>query len=326
MVRILDGIYQLKVPLPGDLGDTNVYLISGSEGWLMVDTGWESPEALSALRSELAQGGIELEDISSIIITHFHPDHIGLAKAIQEESGAKVLLHREEARYVQGKFVLSEILERTGKWARVLEVKKVEGFTPSEFSFPSLPEVDVVLQGGEEIVWGDLHLRVIWTPGHSPGHICLYEPQKGLLFSGDHILPIITPNVSLNPLSGDNPLKDYIDSLKLLRELKLELALPAHEHIFTQVEKRIEELFWHHEERKREIMRVLFRGEKTLCEVASRISWLWDGRTISYSDLTPMDKMMALGETLAHLEFLRDEGRLEMIATDNSHCYYKTTS
>jgi glyoxylase-like metal-dependent hydrolase (beta-lactamase superfamily II) len=325
MVRILDGIYQLKVPLPGDLGDTNVYLISGSEGWLMVDTGWESPEALSALRSELAQGGIELEDISSIIITHFHPDHIGLAKAIQEESGAKVLLHREEARYVQGKFVLSEILERTGKWARVLEVKKVEGFTPSEFSFPSLPEVDVVLQGGEEIVWGDLHLRVIWTPGHSPGHICLYEPQKGLLFSGDHILPIITPNVSLNPLSGDNPLKDYIDSLKLLRELKLELALPAHEHIFTQVEKRIEELFWHHEERKREIMRVLFRGEKTLCEVASRISWLWDGRTISYSDLTPMDKMMALGETLAHLEFLRDEGRLEMIATDNSY-YYKTTS
>jgi glyoxylase-like metal-dependent hydrolase (beta-lactamase superfamily II) len=325
MVRILDGIYQLKVPLPGDLGDTNVYLISGSEGWLMVDTGWESPEALSALRSELAQGGIELEDISSIIITHFHPDHIGLAKAIQEESGAKVLLHREEARYVQGKFVLSEILERTGKWARVLEVKKVEGFTPSEFSFPSLPEVDVVLQGGEEIVWGDLHLRVIWTPGHSPGHICLYEPQKGLLFSGDHILPIITPNVSLNPLSGDNPLKDYIDSLKLLRELKLELALPAHEHIFTQVEKRIEELFWHHEERKREIMRVLFRGEKTLCEVASRISWLWDGRTISYSDLTPMDKMMALGETLAHLEFLRDEGRLEMIATDNSY-YYKVTS
>lgn len=325
MVRILDGIYQLKVPLPSDLGDTNVYLISGSEGWLMVDTGWESPEALSALRSELAQGGIELEDISSIIITHFHPDHIGLAKAIQEESGAKVLLHREEARYVQGKFVLSEILERTGKWARVLEVKKVEGFTPSEFSFPSLPEVDVVLQGGEEIVWGDLHLRVIWTPGHSPGHICLYEPQKGLLFSGDHILPIITPNVSLNPLSGDNPLKDYIDSLKLLRELKLELALPAHEHIFTQVEKRIEELFWHHEERKREIMRVLFRGEKTLCEVASRISWLWDGRTISYSDLTPMDKMMALGETLAHLEFLRDEGRLEMIATDNSY-YYKVTS
>lgn len=325
MVRILDGIYQLKVPLPGDLVDTNVYLISGGEGWLMVDTGWESPEALSALRSELARGGIELKDISSIIITHFHPDHIGLAKATQEESGAKVFLHREEARYVQGKFVFSEILERAGKWARVLELSKVERFTTSEFSFPSLPEVNVVLQGGEEIFWGDLHLRVIWTPGHSPGHICLYEPRKGLLFSGDHILPSITPNVSLNPLSGDNPLRDYIDSLKLLRELKVELALPAHEHIFTQVEKRIEELFCHHEERKREVMKVLFTGEKTPCEVASRISWLWDGRTISYSDLTPMDKVMALGETLAHLEFLRDEGRLEMIATDNSY-YYKVTS
>jgi len=325
MVRILDGIYQLKVPLPGDLRDTNVYLISGSEGWLMVDTGWESPEALSALRSELAQGGIELEDISSIIITHFHPDHIGLAKAIQEESGAKVFLHREEARYVQGKFVLSEILERTSKWVKVLELSKVDGFTPSEFSFPSLPEIDVVLQGGEEIVWGDLHLRVIWTPGHSPGHICLYESQKGLLFSGDHILPTITPNVSLNPLSGDNPLKDYIDSLKLLRELKMELALPAHEYTFTRVEKRIDELFCHHEERKREIMRVLFRGEKTPCEVASRISWLWDGKTISYGDLTSMDKMMALGETMAYLEFLRNEERVEMITTDNSY-YYKVTS
>jgi glyoxylase-like metal-dependent hydrolase (beta-lactamase superfamily II) len=324
MVRILDGIYQLKVPLPGNVWDTNVYLISGEEGWLMVDTGWESGEALTTLQDELARGGIGLSDISSIIITHFHPDHIGLAKVIQDKSKAKVFLHRNEAKYVQGKFDLSGVLERAGRWAGVLEVSKVGSFTPSEFSFPSLPEIDVVLEGGEEISWSGFNLQVIWTPGHSAGHICLYEPEKGLLFSGDHILPATTPNVSLNPLSGDNPLKDYIDSLKLLQKFEVKLALPAHEHIFTEVEKRIEELLCHHEGRKREIMSVLSGDEKTPYEVASRISWLWDGRTISYNDLAPMDKVMALGETLAHLKFLQHEGRVEMIAEDNS-CRYKAT-
>jgi glyoxylase-like metal-dependent hydrolase (beta-lactamase superfamily II) len=186
----------------------------------------------------------------------------------------------------------------------------------SSIDFAWLIQPDSTVKGGETLAAGSSHLEVIWTPGHSPGHICLHDVQRKILFSGDHVLPIITSNVTLNPhtMSLDNPLGCYLDSLRTVQGLEADLVLPAHQHIFQNLAQRVQELFQHHEQRIAELMTSLADGEKTAYQIALKMPWMGlDGVTIG-EELSVPEQAAAMGETLAHLELLRREGKVQRLA------------
>jgi glyoxylase-like metal-dependent hydrolase (beta-lactamase superfamily II) len=189
-----------------------------------------------------------------------------------------------------------------------------------KFVTPTMP--DTTLYGGETITCGDFNFEVMPTPGHAPGHICLYEPEKKILFSGDHILPTITPHVGLHPQSGPNPLGDYLDSLNHLKELEVKLVLPGHEQPFTEFKERIEGINLHHKLRNAEILAALDSDTKTAFELTIGITWLHDVNGVGWYKLANFDKRMAILETLAHLEAMRAKGELEKFSRDDI-LYYR---
>ncbi len=172
----------------------------------------------------------------------------------------------------------------------------------------NFPEPDELLGGGEIIRAGNLELEVIWTPGHSTGHICLYDRKNKVLFSGDHVLPVITSHISLlwDSVPDRDPLGDYLSSLEKLKPLEVETVLPAHEYVFNNLQGRLEELDHHHEERLQEMRTAIDGHWSTAFDVAKKITWAIG----SFDMLADSMKLLATGETLAHLEFLHKRGVL----------------
>jgi len=184
---------------------------------------------------------------------------------------------------------------------------------------PHAPEVK--LEDGDTISNDSFEFEVLWTPGHSPGHICLYERERRFILTGDHVLYETTPHVGLNPQSGDNPLGNYISSLKKLERLKVHFILPGHGPMFNALGLRIENILQHHEERKRAIMQALRDGLKTAYEIAQQIPWMVDEGRISFQNLAIWDRRMAVTETLAHLKLLMEEDRVGNVDMDGASLY-----
>jgi len=329
-MEIVPGIHQLKLPVPipnNQLADVNVYLIQGENDWMLVDTGWNTEEAFDALEKQVREIGISFEDVSRIIITHFHADHYGLTGRLKQLSKATIALHQVERDLIDSRYIdMDNLLAEIAQWLRLHGVPERKlprlqkaSLGARKFVLPALPEI--ALRGGEKFAHGSFNFEVLWTPGHSPGHICLYEPRKRILLSGDHILPTIFPNVGLHPQSGDNPLGDYLRSLEAIERLEVDLVLPAHEHVFAGLGQRIEELHRHHQERRAAIINVLLKGAKTAYEISLEIPWIINGVTMSFEELTPLDKRLAVMSALAHLEPLRAEGKAERFLRDGTMFY-----
>ena len=228
-MEIVPGIHQLQVPIPNNpLAGLNAYLVQGEEGWLLVDAGWDCDEAFNALERQLDEKGLGFNAISQIIITHAHPDHYGLMGRITRCSGARSALHQADCALIE-----AVAQDRVGRAKRHADQLKANGVPEEELrtlagafvaaanTVRYLDQPDVVLHGGEKISTGVFDLEVIFTPGHCPGHICLYERNRRILFSGDHILPKITPHVNMVPYYADNPLAIFIDSLKKVDHFSL---------------------------------------------------------------------------------------------------------
>jgi glyoxylase-like metal-dependent hydrolase (beta-lactamase superfamily II) len=156
---------------------------------------------------------------------------------------------------------------------------------------------------------GTHSLRVEWTPGHSPGHICLYEPSSGVLFAGDHILPELSPNIGLHPQSTPDPLHEYLDGLRRMAGLNPGLVLPAHGRPFTDVASRVRTLAAHHARRLDQIVEIVGQTEKSAWQVALE---LWGARDNLY------EKRLALQEGLAHLQALAVDGRVIKTVTPST--------
>lgn len=326
-MEIAPGIYQLKVPIPDNpLGHVNSYLIEGKGGWLMVDTGWYTPDAFNSLEAGLKGLGLALADIATIIVTHVHPDHFGLAGRIKHLSPrTELLLHRWEADLIESRYIkFSELRDSMGTMLERHGVPPLDLSTLQSASMPALQFVTVTLPdralyGGEIIATGSYDLEVIWTPGHSPGHICLYEPRNQLLFSGDHILPSISSNVGYHVQSGDNPLGDYIYALGKIQNLPVTKVLPAHEQIFTDLPGRIEQIFAHHNRRKAEILRAIAKEPHNAYEISAQITWNLPG--VAWEQFPPLQKRLAVTETIAHLQCMRWEGKVVRIDKEDSVLY-----
>ncbi|MHB8566131.1 MAG: MBL fold metallo-hydrolase [Nitrososphaerales archaeon] len=320
VVEVSPGIFQIRLPIPiKPLGSVFVYLVRSKDHNILVDTGWDTEESYTDLKTGLEVIGVPISRIDKIIISHLHPDHYGLSSRLKKEvPNASVIMHRSDAfaiRESAEKYAI--FIKRMNDWAQAHGVPErelkalMESSVPMlKFVAPARPDIEVI--GGEVIRAGDAAFVVISTPGHTIGNICLYERTGSeVLFSGDHILPTITPNVSLSPLYSGDPLGDYLRSLEQLRTLKVSKILPSHEFVFTGLDKRIEDIKEHHKARLKDTLNAL-NGEKegiSGFKVASKLHWY----TGSWEKLSPWEKRAALMETLAHLEYLKREAKVAEI-------------
>ncbi|MFO8010516.1 MAG: MBL fold metallo-hydrolase [Dehalococcoidia bacterium] len=325
-MEIVPGINQLKLPLKDNpLEYVNTYMVQGDDGWLLIDTGWNDQESLDAFTRQLNDIGVGFEEIRLIIPTHIHPDHFGLAGRLRQLCQAELALSETDRGFIESAGSWAPTIMRDmSEWLFINGVPRdylTEYYDISsealDLIIPAAP--DRGLQDGEIISTGMFDLQVIWTPGHAPGHICLYEPSNRILFSGDHILPVTTPNISIHmELIGD-PLRDYLQSLRKIRNLDMALGLPAHEHTFTDLRGRVDELLAHHELRKTEILESIASKPKTAFQISSQITWM-EGTT-TWEELGVTDKRIAVTEALAHLESLRDENRVTKSREEDLYYY-----
>jgi len=327
-MEILNGVHQIKTPCPGGLlWYTNVYVIEGSEGHILVDSGWDSQESLWALQEGIKAANLKLRDIKKVVITHIHPDHYGLSTKIKQICGAQVAIHRIDAGFIFPRYKdfaalikkTGEILRQNGAPEDELPQLKEASLWMNKYVTPDLPEVK--LEDGDTISNDSFEFEVLWTPGHSLGHVCLYERERKFILTGDHVLYDTVPHVGFNPQSGDNPLGDYVSSLKKLERLKVNFILPGHGPVFNALGLRMEKILQHHEERKRAIMRSLHDGLKTAYEIAQQIPWTVNGGKTAFQDLSVWDKRMAVTETIAHLKLLTKEDRVGNVDMDGASLY-----
>lgn len=331
MKEIIPGIQQLQLPLPvSGLNYVNIYLIQGDDGYLLVDSGWNTKDAFDSLEKQFADNGIDFKDISQIVVSHIHPDHYGLAGRIKELSQAKMFIHHLEENLIEPRYInMGGLLAQLEHWLQsngviTEELPQLQTASLGMEKFVTSGLSDTKLYGGETISTGRFTFEVIWTPGHSPGHICLYEPTQKILISGDHILPNITPNVGLHPQSSKNPLGDYLDSLAEIKELDVDLVLPGHEDSFTGLQSRIEEIIQHHKLRNLEILQTAVAEPKTAYEISTEITWMSGKKSAGWQNLAPLNKRFAVLETIAHLELMRADGKVKRLRK-NGTTYYQST-
>jgi len=308
--RILPHIYRIEVPLPGSpLKATNSYVIKDGGRSLVIDTGWNTEDCMKALSSGLEECGVDLHK-SDFLITHLHADHSGLVAALVTDSSKVYLSHGDAA--VIGSAAVP------GFWERETDFARRHGFSPEELErvmgshpgrrYSAKERLDFsTLKDGDTIGIGDYLFEVIETPGHTEGHICLYERSGRILISGDHILGDITPNISLWS-DARNPLREYLDSLDRVYDLDVDIVLPGHRSVIRDHRGRIDELKWHHRARLDEVLSILEGGRQNVFQVASQMTWDIDCE--SWEAFPVAQKWFAFGEAAAHLKYLEGEGRV----------------
>ncbi|GAA0920812.1 MBL fold metallo-hydrolase [Nonomuraea longicatena] len=320
--RVRPGLWSIPVPIPvNPLRYVLVYALEVPDGVVLIDAGWNTDEAYQALVDGLAVAGFAPSDVKAVLVTHIHPDHYGLAGRVREATGAWIGLHEADARLLHDRYDESAIDALVERERRLLERAGVPEQTLDELAGASMiirhmvtmAKPDRLIEDGEPLDLPGWDLRALWTPGHSPGHLCFVSPSRRLLFSGDHVLAKITPMVAVHPQSGPNPLADYLDSLAAVRKWDVDEVLPAHEYRFLELAERVDHVMAHHEERLTEIETVVrAAGDGVTCwDIATRLTWSRPWETIP-----AFMRRAANGETLAHLVWLEARARVRRVAGD----------
>ena len=309
--EVVPGIHMVELPLPFSLGIVNVYLVRLEAGWLLIDTGMQTEACFDALARALEGLAVEWRDVHRILLTHIHPDHIGLASRLIPLTGASLDLHHADYD------LLGHIIDTERHRQRQQEILTLAGVSPEmralvhssmfevQQSFSRLAP-DRLLDGGEVIALAQGTLEVIWTPGHSPGHVCLYDRERRVLISGDHILEHISPNIGWQP--GHDALGEFLSSLDNIAALDIDVILPSHGAPFTGHREWVRKTQEHHAERCAWIVELAGSGATTAHLIAEK---LWNRR------LSPFHYRFAIFEVLAHLEYLERRGALEADRTDS---------
>ena len=308
MEEILPRLYRIVVPLPGNpLKEINSYVLTSDDRHLVIDTGMNRPECKEVLEPGLAELGVDLGK-TDFIITHLHADHQGMVAGLIR-NGSRAYMGEDDASRLKAGTTAHARRSPMGDYAAK------SGFPDDELqsamvNHPGLkygPESVVdyqYIKEGDVFKVGDYTLEVVATPGHTYAHMCLYERDKKIFFSGDHVLGDITPNIQA--WSDDiDPLDLYIKSLKRVYELDVELCLPGHRSFITDFKKRVLELIEHHRVRANEAISILEKESQTAYQTASKMTWDIDAK--SWNDFPVMQKWFATAEAIAHLIYLENK-------------------
>jgi glyoxylase-like metal-dependent hydrolase (beta-lactamase superfamily II) len=305
---VAPGIRQIPVPFPGPLRAVNAYLIEGSSGWSLVDTGLHTEEGEQALRAGVRAAGIELTDVKRVFVTHVHPDHIGMAGTLKG-AGAEIVMHAPEAEHARRLWAGPELVDETHAWftRHGMPAEVNDGMRDTWLRLARrvdpIPEMTEVEDGFELDLCGR-PVQVRWTPGHTDHHAVLIDRANEVLIAGDHVLPKITSNISLYSWSRDDPLGDFLGALTALSALPIKRVLPAHGEPFNDLRGRVQELLDHHEHRLVATFEALGTTETDAYSVC---------RVLFPVLRSAHEERFALAETLAHLRHLERRGKVAMI-------------
>jgi glyoxylase-like metal-dependent hydrolase (beta-lactamase superfamily II) len=309
-----EDVYRISTPMPGRPPQVNAFLVAvGGGGWMLVDGGLNTDEAWAALDAGVRETAGGWERIAIHVVTHMHMDHVGLAARVRRESGAAVWMGRldaermahaaahpdEEAEYRAG------LLRRCGAPQEMVRV--VEEMRRGAEPFAPAVSVDGRLDGDEGEVPGAAGWRFVWTPGHTAGHVSLFRPADRVLIAGDAVLPRITPTLGVNRQRAD-PVGDYAAALGRLEALRPSLVLPGHGEAPEDGVARIRELRAA-ADGETETVRALLDSEPRCCWQV--VDARYPGREMPVST-----RMLALRETLAHLDRLAAAGRASLVEAD----------
>ena len=296
-------IHTITLPVPWDLKSVNVHLVELDEGFMLIDSGVATAECFQVLEAALAERGVAWRDVRTLLLTHYHPDHIGLSWKILELTGARLVMHRADAAYL-------EELARVDGVPWYAEVMRIGG-VPADLAAGMEGALrgnrppfrthhpQQILEGGETLAVLGGTFEVIWTPGHTPGHVCLYSREHRTLISGDHVLQKITPNIAWHP--KDDMLAKYLASLDLLLPYDVDLVIPSHGPRFQDHRAVIRGTAQHHEERCGVILDHIAAAPMTAHEL---VLAMWRRK------LSPFHHNFAVFEILAHLEYMARRGQI----------------
>jgi glyoxylase-like metal-dependent hydrolase (beta-lactamase superfamily II) len=304
------GVYRIPLPLPGDyLKAVNVYAIVDGDEVVMIDGGWALAEAEDLLAESLGQIGYGLGDVREFLVTHVHRDHYTQAIAVRRAFGTAVALGEGERASLDAIRTITEHPNIATLYeAGAVELSKQLAQWPGDPELTNWEDPDRWLADGIDIALKTRTLRVIATPGHTQGHVIFHDVAANALFAGDHVLPHITPSIGFELVRAESPLRDYLTSLRLVRALPDARLLPAHGPTTPSTHHRVDELLDHHEERLTTTAEAVARGASTAFEVATVLTWTRRHRT--FDELDMFNQMMAVHETMAHLEVLVERGWL----------------
>jgi glyoxylase-like metal-dependent hydrolase (beta-lactamase superfamily II) len=305
-------LWSIPVNMPSSpLRYVSVYALAVPGGLVTIDAGWAAEESWADLTSGLASIGASVADIRGVLVTHMHVDHLGLAGRIREQSGAWVAMHAADSALLArpdyldaATAVSSDVHFLLGLGAPLAEARECAGTPADRAILTKLGRADRPLVHGEMLELPGWRLRGWHTPGHTPGHMTFVEERSRTLFSGDHVLPRITPNISVTRGTGGDPLGSYLESLRTVRELEIDHVHPAHEWRFDGLAARVDEILAHHEARLAELERaVTDHPGSTPWELAPFLRWsrpwsAYQGRT----------RVFAVTETAAHVFHLMARG------------------
>ena len=308
-VQVAPGIHWVRMPLPFKLDHVHAWLLDDGDTWTVVDAGI-GDEATWAAWRQLSDEVLGGKPIGRIILTHFHPDHVGAAPWLAEAHGASIQMTRPE--WLTGRLLTSDL--EPGMTEHVTAFYRAAGCGTEYLDYvrrtsdayarmvAPLPRSYTPLSDGDRLTIGGRTWHVVVGGGHAPAHACLYAPGDGILISGDQVLPRITPNVGVNASEpDDDPLAAFLATLERLEALPEGLlVLPSHDAPFHGLHARIAELRGHHHERL----------DRCLAVCAERASVIEVARVLFDRPLDDHQTGFAIAETLSHLNHLLAQGRL----------------
>jgi glyoxylase-like metal-dependent hydrolase (beta-lactamase superfamily II) len=308
--QLAADLWSIPVPIPNNpLRYVSSYAFGTGAGLVLLDTGWNADESWQALVAGLEAIGASPQDVRGVLVSHMHFDHLGLAGRVRAASGAWVAMHPADRAVLAGPRMrdAQDAAEQEAAFLRSLGASAAEAAEAvgppdgwADFLSAALPDRE--LRDGDLADVPGWRLRAVHTPGHTPGHLCFVDEASQRLFAGDHILPRITPNISLMWGEYAEPLADYLLSLAKVRELDVDEIMPAHEWRFRGLAERADGIAAHHERRLAELLAVIAAhpGE-TPWFLAGQLTW-----SRSWDQYSGRMRISAVTETAAHvLELVR---------------------
>ncbi len=336
-VNEINGVYRFQIDFPTSFGLKFVcmYLFKIDNTYILIDAGLNLPDWKKIFFFELQKLNLSITDIDYLIVTHEHPDHVGLMEEIKHQNpDIQLLMHEITHDLIKWmtdpknddeiKNSADELLSRAIKYGITEEMAKIIfAFSTNMHRMIAYVKPDRILKDNDEITFDSTKLKFVWTPGHSLGHICVFEDSNRHLFAGDHILSRITPNIGTSIITPSiekkidftNILDHYLKSLDKIDKLDPKVIFPAHQEVIYESHQRILEMKKHHDTRLSEVSKMIENKPLT----PYRISQIHFGK-----DLDGLNTLLALSEILSHLIYLENQGKIKRIEKNNMIYFMKT--